>query len=197
MADLAAARVADLDSTEDAIYANVRNVAEVARSNDLVKDAGAIAKEIERLENLAKFIWPTEGSVSSVYGPRLHPILRYYRMHDGDDIGGKCGQPIYAAQSGTVIKAEMGYNGGSGNNVRIDHGDINGVNVATGYLHMSDFVVAAGDKVEQGQLIGHVGNTGLSTACHLHFSAYKNGSGTDPMEWIGWNKEAKGVKSEN
>ena len=197
VADLAAARVADLDSAEDAIYATVRDAAAAERSTDLVEDAGAIAKEIERLENLAKFIWPTEGSVSSVYGLRLHPILHYYRMHDGDDIGGKCGQPIYAAQSGTVIKAEMGYNGGSGNNVRIDHGDINGVNVATGYLHMSDFVVAAGDKVEQGQLIGHVGNTGLSTACHLHFSAYKNGSGTDPMEWIGWNSEAKGVKSEN
>ena len=195
--DLAATRAASLDSAEDAITDSLTDAVATERSSELGADASMIAKEIDRLNNLAKFIWPTEGSVSSVYGPRLHPILHYYRMHDGDDIGGKCGQAIYAAQSGTVVKAEMGYNGGSGNNVRIDHGDINGANVQTGYLHMTDFVVNVGDKVDQGQLIGHVGSTGLSTACHLHFSAYKNGSGTDPMEWIGWNEEAKGVKSEN
>jgi murein DD-endopeptidase MepM/ murein hydrolase activator NlpD len=121
---------------------------------------------------------------------RMHPILHYLRMHDGDDIGGKCGQPIYAAQSGVVVKAEMGYNGGSGNNIRINHGDINGVNVETAYLHMTSYVVAVGQKVDKGTLVGHVGSTGLSTACHLHFSLYKNGRGSDPMEYIGWNPEA-------
>ena len=64
-----------------------------------------IAKEIDRLKNLTKFLWPTDGDVGSPYGMRMHPILRYYRLHDGDDIGGKCGQPIYAAQSGVVVKA--------------------------------------------------------------------------------------------
>ncbi|MFZ0531062.1 MAG: M23 family metallopeptidase [Propionicimonas sp.] len=197
LAELAAAREQQLVSAEDAISDSVRDAAASERVTDLGQDATLIAKEIDRLNNLSKFIWPTAGSVGSVYGMRLHPILHYYRMHDGDDIGGACGQPIYAAQSGTVVKAEMGYNGGSGNNIRIDHGSINGVDVATGYLHMTDFVVSVGDKVDQGQLIGHVGSTGLSTACHLHFSAYKNGSGTDPMEYIGWNSEAKGVKTSN
>ncbi len=86
----------------------------------------------------------------------MHPILHYYRMHDGDDIGGACGQPIWAAQSGVVVKAEMGYNGGSGNNVRIDHGDINGNNVQTGYLHMSKYTVSVGQHVDKGEVIGYV-----------------------------------------
>lgn len=192
IADLAAARTDQLDADSDAIADTVVSASASERTAELSADATDITKEIDRLNNLAKFIWPTAGSVSSPYGQRLHPILHYYRLHDGDDIGGECGQPVYAAQSGTVVKAEMGYNGGSGNNIRIDHGDINGANVQTGYLHLTDFVVAAGDHVDQGQLVGHVGSTGLSTACHLHFSAYKNGAGTDPMEWIGWNKEAKG-----
>jgi murein DD-endopeptidase MepM/ murein hydrolase activator NlpD len=89
-----------------------------------------------------------------------------------------------------VVKAEMGYNGGSGNNIRIDHGDIDGHQVETGYLHMTDYVVKVGQQVDKGDLVGHVGSTGLSTACHLHFSAYIDGHGTDPMQFIGWNKEA-------
>jgi len=162
-----------------------------ARTSELSGDASLIGKEIERLKSLGKFLWPTEGGVGSPFGYRMHPILHYMRLHDGDDIGGKCGQPIYAAQTGLVVKAAGGgYNGGSGNNVRIDHGDINGVNVQTAYLHMTSFVVKVGEKVDKGQLIGHVGTTGLSTACHLHFSVYKNGRGSDPMEYIGWNPEA-------
>ncbi len=61
---------------------------------------------------------------------------------------------------------------------------------------MLDFSVKVGDKVSKGDVIGHVGSTGLSTACHLHFSAYVNGSGSDPMQFIGWAKdEAKDAKA--
>ena len=196
VAELAAERNTQLELDGDAIAETQEDLAEVAHSSALTEGAQTITKEVDRLKNLAKFMWPSDGGVGSPYGLRLHPILHYYRLHDGDDIGGKCGQPIYAAQSGTVVKAAMGYNGGSGNNVRIDHGDINGDNVQTGYLHMTDFVVKVGQKVNKGDLIGHVGSTGLSTACHLHFSAYKNGHGTDPMEYIGWNKEAKASDSD-
>jgi murein DD-endopeptidase MepM/ murein hydrolase activator NlpD len=188
--DLAAERAQKLSESSDQIEATQQDAALDARASALKGDATMIAKEIDRLKNLSKFQWPTNGNVGSPYGMRLHPILRYYRLHDGDDIGGKCGQPIYAAQSGTVVKASGGYSGGSGNNVRIDHGDINGQNVQTAYLHMTSFVVSPGEKVDKGQLIGHVGSTGLSTACHLHFSAYINGRGSDPMQFIGWNPEA-------
>lgn len=190
LSELAAARAQQLAVSSDQISDSAEEAALVARNASMAGDADAIAKEIDRLKNLAKFLWPTAGGVGSPYGQRLHPILHYYRLHDGDDIGGKCGQPVYAAQSGTVIKAAMGYNGGSGNNIRIDHGEINGVNVATGYLHLTDYVVKVGQKVSKGDLVGHVGSTGLSTACHLHFSAYENGHGVDPMRYIGWNPEA-------
>lgn len=190
VADLVAARSQQLAIDGDEIATTVQDAALQARSSELSGNATMIATEIDRLKNLTKFLWPSAGDVGSAYGLRMHPILHYYRMHDGDDIGGTCGQPIYAAQSGTVVKAEMGYNGGSGNNTRIDHGDINGVNVQTGYLHMTNYVVTVGQKVNKGALVGHVGSTGLSTACHVHFSAYKNGRGTDPMEYIGWNPEA-------
>lgn len=190
LSDLAAVRSELLAENVDAIADSQENAAASARSTELNGQAEVIAKEIDRLKNLARFIWPTAGSVSSPYGMRLHPILRYYRMHDGDDIGGRCGAPIKAAQSGVVVKAAMGYNGGSGNNVRIAHGKIDSVDVQTGYLHMERYVVRAGQKVDQGDLIGYVGNTGLSTACHLHFSLYENGRGTDPMKYIGWNRES-------
>jgi murein DD-endopeptidase MepM/ murein hydrolase activator NlpD len=190
LSDLAAERAQLLSESGEDIVATQQDAALDARAIELSGDASLITKEIERLKSLGKFLWPTAGGVGSVYGMRMHPILHYMRMHDGDDIGGKCGQPIYAAQTGVVVKASTGYSGGSGNNVRINHGDINGVNVETAYLHMTSFIVKVGEKVDKGQLIGHVGSTGLSTACHLHFSAYINGRGTDPMQFIGWNPEA-------
>jgi len=158
----------------------------VASRNSLLEDtADAVEEEADRLRNLAIFLWPTKGGVGSPWGQRLHPILHYYRLHGGADIGGRCGQPIYAAQSGKVTKAATGgYNGGSGNNVRIDHGDINGIHVETAYLHMTDVEVSEGQQVAKGDLLGTVGSTGLSTACHLHLSLYKDGVNSDPLEYV-------------
>ena len=146
--------------------------------------AKSIETEAERLRNLSTFQWPTEGEVGSGFGWRIHPILRYRKFHDGADIGGACNNPIYAAQSGTVVRTGTGYSGGSGNNVRIDHGPIEGHNIQTGYLHMTRFIVKVGQRVDKGQLIGYVGSTGLSTACHLHLSLYKDGVGSDPLEYV-------------
>lgn len=176
---------ADLDKVDDAIG----NEAVLKRYKILSKEATKLEEEQERLKRLADFQWPTAGEVTSPFGMRMHPILHYMRMHDGDDIGGTCGQPIWAAQSGTVEKAEMGYNGGSGNNVWINNGDINGTQVSSGYLHMSKYTVRVGEHVSKGDVIGYVGSTGLSTACHLHFSVKKNGAQSDPMQYIGWNKK--------
>ncbi len=190
VSDLAAARSQVLSENGDAIVDSQQSAAADARTSELSGQAALIAKEIERLRNLSKFMWPADGAVGSVFGMRMHPILHYYRMHDGDDIGGTCGEPIWAAQSGVVVKAELGYNGGSGNNTWIDHGKINGVDVQSGYLHQEKIAVTVGQKVNKGDVIGYVGSTGLSTACHVHFSIKKDGRESDPMEFIGWNKEA-------
>ena len=182
--ELASQRVAQIAQDGESIEQVQQDAALATRSSELSENAEAIETESDRLRNLSRFLWPTAGGVGSKYGMRLHPILRYYRMHDGVDIGGKCGANIYAAQSGVVTKAESGYNGGSGNNVYIDHGDINGTRVTTGYLHMLNFSVSVGDRVDKGDLIGHVGNTGLSTACHLHLTLKKNGSSANPLEYV-------------
>lgn len=183
--ELAKQRTRAIEQTGEQVEAARYQDAATTRQKELKSTAASVTEEADRLRNLARFLWPTEGNVGSPWGMRLHPILHYYRLHGGDDIGGKCGQPIYAAQSGTVDKAEGGgYNGGSGNNIRIDHGDINGAHVESAYLHMNEFVVKVGQQINKGDLVGYVGSTGLSTACHLHFSIYKNGVNSDPMEYL-------------
>lgn len=131
------------------------------------------------------FFWPTQGSISSAWGMRLHPILGYTRLHGGVDIGGKAGAPIYAVQDGTVTKAATGYNSGSGNNIRIDHGSVGGKQLETAYLHMTSLKVSVGQRVKRGQVIGTVGSTGLSTAPHLHFSLYIKGVNSNPAPYLG------------
>jgi murein DD-endopeptidase MepM/ murein hydrolase activator NlpD len=183
--DLVKQRSQALAQTGEAVEAERYEEAAAKRSSQLEKTAASVEDEADRLRNLANFLWPTEGGVGSPWGQRLHPILHYYRLHGGADIGGRCGQPIYAAQSGKVTKAAGGgYNGGSGNNIRIDHGDINGIHVETAYLHMSEIAVKEGQQVTKGDLIGKVGSTGLSTACHLHLSLYKDGVNSDPLEYV-------------
>lgn len=156
-----------------------------ARQKGLRSAAATVQAEVDRLRNLSTFAWPTAGGVASGFGWRRHPILGYRKLHSGADIGGRCGQPIYAAQSGVVTKAAAsGYNGGSGINARINHGQIDGVTVETAYLHMSQLKLRGGQRVNKGDLIGRVGTTGLSTACHLHLSLYKNGASSDPLEYV-------------
>lgn len=125
--------------------------------------------------------WPTAGGISSGFGMRYHPILHYWRLHAGVDIGGACGQPIWAAESGTVVEARV--TSGSGLRLVIDNGIRRGVSLATTYNHLSSFAVTGG-TVSRGQVIGYVGNTGLSTACHLHFETYEDGVVVNPTRWL-------------
>lgn len=180
--ELAKQRTAALRQIAAQVEAAVVQTRLRAHQNSEQKSTDAIKTEVTRLKNLSSFAWPTEGGVSSGFGMRKHPILGYVRLHNGADIGGACGNPIIAAQSGTVSRA--GYSRSSGNNVRIDHDLIEGVRVETAYLHMSRLVVRAGQKVAKGELIGYVGSTGLSTACHLHLALYKDAKGSDPLEYL-------------
>ena len=118
--------------------------------------------------------WPTNGRLTSPFGMRVHPILRYRRMHWGVDIGAPHGSPIYAAMDGRVELA--GWRGGGGNTVKLSHSG----GLGTGYLHMSRISVSPGQQVRRGQIIGYVGSTGLSTGPHLHYEVYRNGSAVNP-----------------
>jgi murein DD-endopeptidase MepM/ murein hydrolase activator NlpD len=111
---------------------------------------------------------------TSGFGMRFHPILGYSRMHQGVDYGAGYGSPIHAIADGKVVYA--GWHGGHGNFVKLNHA----YGMGSGYGHMSRIAVSVGQYVGQGQVIGYVGSTGLSTGPHLHFETYRNGAVVDP-----------------
>ncbi|MGJ3509808.1 peptidoglycan DD-metalloendopeptidase family protein [Enemella sp. A6] len=121
---------------------------------------------------------PVSGPITSPFGMRLHPVLGYWKLHDGMDYGAACGTPIRAAAAGRVT--EQYYNGGYGNRVMIDHGKVNGRYLSTSYNHLSRYAVRTGSRVQKGQVIGYVGNTGYSTGCHLHYMTWVNGKLVNP-----------------
>ena len=115
---------------------------------------------------------PINGArLSSSYGKRKHPILGYTKMHLGTDFAAPTGTPIMASGDGKVTKA--GWCGGGGNCVKIKHNN----KYQTVYAHMSKFGrgIKRGVRVKQGQIIGYVGSTGLSTGPHLHYEVIENG----------------------
>ncbi len=134
--------------------------------------------------SLSFLSYPTASPVvTSSYGMRFHPVLQYYRLHAGTDFRAYCGTPILAAADGTVLYAR--YLEGLGNQVLINHGySSGGSSVMTSANHLTSFAVSAGQQVSRGQVIGYSGTTGTSTACHLHFEVYVNGSTVDPMTWL-------------
>ena len=113
---------------------------------------------------------PINGArLSSGFGNRKHPILGFTKHHNGTDFAAPTGTPIMASGNGTVIKA--GWCGKGGNCVRIRHNS----SYTTGYGHLSKFATKTGRRVRQGQIIGYVGSTGMSTGPHLHYTVSYNG----------------------
>lgn len=115
---------------------------------------------------------------TSPFGWREHPVYGGQRFHYGVDLAAPTGTPIYASRSGTVSVAS--YDGSSGYYVQINHGD----GYRSIYMHMTHFVVYAGQTVSQGQLIGYCGSTGASTGPHLHFGISLNGTYVNPANYI-------------
>lgn len=121
---------------------------------------------------------PIDGArISSNFGRRTHPILGYTRVHRGIDFAAPTGTPIYAAGDGTVEVRER--ENGYGNYIRIRHN----ADYATAYAHMSRFAprIARGSHVQQGQVIGYVGSTGMATGPHLHFEVLVHNQQVNPM----------------
>lgn len=118
---------------------------------------------------------PVVGRVSSGFGQRFHPVLGHRRMHKGVDLAAPSGAPIVAAASGRVVAA--GWHGGYGRQVAIAHDD----GLKTTYSHMSAIAAVRGAHVRQGEVIGYVGSSGLSTGPHLHYEVYRNGRLVNPL----------------
>lgn len=162
-------------------------------------------KQQEELENLIRYtidgstyelkysggvmIWPTLESsyITSPYGSRLHPIQGVIKNHDGIDIGGSTGDPVYAAADGIVIYSQFN-TGGYGNMVMIDHGlNSDGVKIVTLYAHGDKLLKNVGDTVKQGDIIMEMGSTGNSTGPHVHFEVRENGTHVDPKNYLSAN----------
>ena len=128
----------------------------------------------------ATWITPVSGyRLTSAFGMRKHPVLGVNRMHNGIDMACAAGTPIYATRAGTVTTASYQANG-AGNYVSINHLD----GFSSIYMHMTHYVVSKGQSVSQGQLIGYVGNTGISTGDHLHFGISYAGTYVNPLAYI-------------
>jgi murein DD-endopeptidase MepM/ murein hydrolase activator NlpD len=115
---------------------------------------------------------------ASGYGYRIHPIYRTRKMHTGIDLTAPTGTEVYATGDGKIIKT--GYTpGGYGKRIIVDHG----FGYKTLYAHLNEIYVKEGQKVKRGELIGAVGNTGRSTAPHLHYEVRKNNKTENPVNY--------------
>ncbi len=157
----------------------------------LIKEIEVQSRSLDEIEKLAAdkedllraipAIQPVQNKdltrMASGYGMRMHPILKYRKMHHGMDFTAKKGTPIYATGDGKVIKASRG--SGFGRVVYIDHG----FGYVTKYGHMSKFNTQKGRYVKRGDIIGYVGNSGLSSGSHLHYEVHKNGKPINPVNF--------------
>ena len=112
------------------------------------------------------------------FGMRFHPILHIIRPHEGIDIDNEVGTPIYAAAEGTI--EFTGHQGGYGLTLEINHG----FSLKTRYGHLSRILVHEGQRVKRGELVAHSGNSGLSSAPHLHYEVRVNGVAQNPIDYF-------------
>lgn len=124
--------------------------------------------------------WPVEPVVvTSLFGRRLHPVLKVYRTHQGIDLKASPGQLVSASAGGVV--AFSGWNGGHGWHVEVRHPG----GLVTKYSHLSQLLVEAGDSVERGSPVGLAGDSGRATGVHVHFELFRDGMPSDPLETLG------------
>ncbi len=152
---------------------------------DLAGDAARLAQEIafrkvllERALRPGRLGWPVDGVITSQHGWRIHPILNRRIFHNGIDLNARSGTPVRAAGEGRVILAESW--SGFGNAVVIQHGG----DVVSIYAHLSRFGTSAGRNVNEGNVIGYVGCTGLCSGPHLHFEVREDGVPVDPLKYL-------------
>jgi murein DD-endopeptidase MepM/ murein hydrolase activator NlpD len=141
----------------------------------LMETQGALLTEIPS-------IWPVRGGIGHItmfFGQNIHPIFGQYYIHRGIDIATyRSGDPIVATADGQVVTAEFTYDYGNYILIRHKHG------YYTRYAHMQNFRVNVGQRVQQGEVIGYIGNTGISTGPHLHYEVHIGSDVVDPYRYI-------------
>lgn len=141
-----------------------------------------LSKDKEAMAEAIPAIWPMDrtlirGNIGS-FGRRLHPIQKKYIMHNGVDMGGNKGTPIYATGNGMIISARV--NSGYGKQILIEHG----FGYKTRYAHLDKIDVVVGQHVKRGEKIGELGNTGRSTGPHLHYEVIYMDKHVDPINYF-------------
>ncbi|MCL1818647.1 MAG: peptidoglycan DD-metalloendopeptidase family protein [Spirochaetaceae bacterium] len=140
---------------------------------------GAKMKQLELKKILGElFVYPTSGRLSSAFGMRPDPFTGVQRFHNGIDIAGRIGTPVVAAMAGKAAK--IGVHPTYGKYIIVVHAG----GYQTWYAHLNKVRIEQGKTVDQGQLIGDMGNTGYSSGPHLHFSIFKNESPVDPLKFL-------------
>ena len=164
----------DSDELEAAgqVFERLRDLLESVQDALQVVTLGVAHREA--LADATPTIWPADGWISASYGYRDDPFTGQRDFHPAVDISTRKGQPVYATATGRVTRASR--NGAYGNLIEIDHG----FGLTTRYGHLAAFVVAAGDTVVRGDVIGSVGATGRATGHHVHYEVRVNGRTINP-----------------
>jgi murein DD-endopeptidase MepM/ murein hydrolase activator NlpD len=177
----------DIKETPEGV---LQEVAEVRRLTELLSAAAGPVREIGTLLDSQNAllteipsIWPIKGGIGHVsmyFGQNENPFTGQYYIHKGIDLSTyRQGDPIVATADGQVVSVEFDQ-GGFGNNVIIRHKH----GFYTRYGHMLSFRVHAGQRVQQGEVIGYIGNTGLSTGPHVHYEVHIGSDVVDPYKYL-------------
>lgn len=173
-------------------YENSEIIAETTKNLDRLSKRIVIqSKSLDEIATLAKnkeaflasipAIQPVKNDdlkrMASGFGIRMHPMLKYRKMHNGMDFSAPTSTEVFATGNAVVKKAQR--SSGFGNLIILDHG----FGYETYYAHLNEFKIRPGQKVKRGEIIGLVGNSGLSTAPHLHYEVHKNGKVVNPINF--------------
>ena len=142
-----------------------------------------VKKDMNRISKIPSIRPVKSGYLNSSFGYRKDPIDNVTRFHQGQDITVKTGTPIHAPADGVVKRAY--YAGGFGNHIKLDHGN----GYTTLFAHLSKIKVKHGQKVRRGEVIGLTGNTGRSTAPHLHYEIHHYGESKNPLDFFFHSQE--------
>lgn len=162
-----------IDKLKRKLYIESKSQDEVVHLAEMKEKQNAAIPAIQPVSN-EKLL-----ALASGYGLRIHPIYKVKKMHTGIDFAAAIGTPIYATADGVIEEVSVKFSG-YGKMVVIDHG----FGYKTRYAHMHDFTVRNGQNVKRGELIGYVGNTGLSTAPHLHYEVMLNNVHINPVHYF-------------